>query len=262
MRPIAPHSVSLLLIAWGCCPSRPRARLTAATSPLAGVRSGTALPRSGSSPPAAPSPIVTAAASRPKSSSASMPGLDRYVRPEAEQFANTASGALDPQAMARSLPAHQHAFQRRARPRRRGRHERHRYPRGDGLLPGPHGPHREAGGRRRLDAQPEHARLRRRGEPARGLPRRGRARTRAARACSSCSTTRSIPPARSRRPTRSGSSTFQSRGYGVLGVVDSDRVVFYRSVVKRHTAASEFDVDAVDELPARRRGHGLPGCDG
>jgi L-asparaginase len=44
-------------------------------------------------------------------------------------------------------------------------------------------------------------------------------------------------------------NTFQSRGYGVLGVVDADRVVFYRSVVKRHTAASEFDVSSITELP-------------
>src|SRR6185503_4156044 len=29
--------------------------------------------------------------------------------------------------------------------------------------------------------------------------------------------------------------TFQARAYGLLGVVDPDRVVFYRSVVKRHT---------------------------
>ena len=43
--------------------------------------------------------------------------------------------------------------------------------------------------------------------------------------------------------------TFQSRGYGLLGVVDSDRIVFYRSLVKRHTAASEFDVSGIDELP-------------
>ncbi|HEX6973333.1 MAG TPA: asparaginase, partial [Vicinamibacterales bacterium] len=34
-------------------------------------------------------------------------------------------------------------------------------------------------------------------------------------------------------------NTFQSRGYGVLGVVDSDRVVYYRNVVKRHTKDSE-----------------------
>jgi L-asparaginase/Glu-tRNA(Gln) amidotransferase subunit D len=33
------------------------------------------------------------------------------------------------------------------------------------------------------------------------------------------------------------------------GVVDSDRVVYYRSGVKRHTAASEFDVSAIKELP-------------
>ncbi len=43
--------------------------------------------------------------------------------------------------------------------------------------------------------------------------------------------------------------TFQTRGYGVLGVVDADRVVFYRDVVKRHTARSEFDVMSVTNLP-------------
>jgi L-asparaginase len=43
--------------------------------------------------------------------------------------------------------------------------------------------------------------------------------------------------------------TFQSRGYGLLGVVDADRVVYYRSLVKRHTKESEFDVRRVTELP-------------
>ena len=43
--------------------------------------------------------------------------------------------------------------------------------------------------------------------------------------------------------------TFQSRPYGVLGVVDTDRVAFYRRVERRHTAASEFDVTAIQELP-------------
>jgi L-asparaginase len=43
--------------------------------------------------------------------------------------------------------------------------------------------------------------------------------------------------------------TFQTRGYGVLGVVDADSVVFYRDVIKRHTARSEFDVGAVTKLP-------------
>ena len=43
--------------------------------------------------------------------------------------------------------------------------------------------------------------------------------------------------------------TFQTRGYGVLGVVDSDRVVYYRTGLKRHTASSEFDVSSVTELP-------------
>ncbi len=44
-------------------------------------------------------------------------------------------------------------------------------------------------------------------------------------------------------------NTFQTRGYGVLGVVDSDRVVFYRRVEKKHTADSEFDIGAVTSLP-------------
>src|SRR6266851_250416 len=44
-------------------------------------------------------------------------------------------------------------------------------------------------------------------------------------------------------------STFQTRGYGVLGVIDADRAVFYRNVVKRHTAKSEFDVRSVTRLP-------------
>jgi L-asparaginase type II len=43
--------------------------------------------------------------------------------------------------------------------------------------------------------------------------------------------------------------TFRSHDYGILGVVDSDRVVYYRSGVKRHTAATEFDVSALKDLP-------------
>ncbi len=43
--------------------------------------------------------------------------------------------------------------------------------------------------------------------------------------------------------------TFQSRPYGLLGVVDADRVVFYRQSLKRHTVNSEFDVAKIAELP-------------
>ena len=43
--------------------------------------------------------------------------------------------------------------------------------------------------------------------------------------------------------------TFQSRPYGILGVVDADRIVYYRNVVKRHTAGSEFDLTGVSALP-------------
>jgi L-asparaginase len=43
--------------------------------------------------------------------------------------------------------------------------------------------------------------------------------------------------------------TFQTRGYGVLGVVDSDRVAYYRDIVKRHNLDTEFDVFAIEALP-------------
>jgi L-asparaginase len=43
--------------------------------------------------------------------------------------------------------------------------------------------------------------------------------------------------------------TFQTRGYGILGVVDADRVVFYRGVIRRHTMKSEFDVTSLARLP-------------
>jgi L-asparaginase len=44
-------------------------------------------------------------------------------------------------------------------------------------------------------------------------------------------------------------NTFQTRGYGILGVVDSDRVMFYRKVEKKHTADSEFDINTIASLP-------------
>ena len=43
--------------------------------------------------------------------------------------------------------------------------------------------------------------------------------------------------------------TFQTRGYGILGVVDRDRVVYYRRAERRHTADSEFDLTGVQALP-------------
>lgn len=43
--------------------------------------------------------------------------------------------------------------------------------------------------------------------------------------------------------------TFRSRDHGLLGVVDHDRVVFYRKIVQRHNAAVEFDLAGVAELP-------------
>jgi len=47
-----------------------------------------------------------------------------------------------------------------------------------------------------------------------------------------------------------GLHTFQSRGYGVLGVVDQDRVVYYRRPVKRHTGRASSTVSAIQRFPA------------
>jgi L-asparaginase len=44
--------------------------------------------------------------------------------------------------------------------------------------------------------------------------------------------------------------TFRSRDLGVLGYADPDRIVFYRTPTRRHTAASEFDLSGVERLPA------------
>lgn len=43
--------------------------------------------------------------------------------------------------------------------------------------------------------------------------------------------------------------TFQSRPYGVLGVVDADRVVYYREPVKRRTFQTEFDIRQIASIP-------------
>ena len=43
--------------------------------------------------------------------------------------------------------------------------------------------------------------------------------------------------------------TFVSREVGPIGFTDSDRVVFYRSPLTRHTTASEFDIEGIESLP-------------
>ena len=44
-------------------------------------------------------------------------------------------------------------------------------------------------------------------------------------------------------------SAFSARGYGLVGIVDPDRIVFRRQVEWRHTFESEFDVDQIESLP-------------
>ncbi len=46
--------------------------------------------------------------------------------------------------------------------------------------------------------------------------------------------------------------TFKSPELGLLGYVDADKIAFYRSTTRRHTARSEFDVSALKVLPESR----------
>lgn len=43
--------------------------------------------------------------------------------------------------------------------------------------------------------------------------------------------------------------TFDSGSYGVLGVVDDDRIVYYRRPGRRHTRRTEFEVGTIGRLP-------------
>jgi L-asparaginase len=43
--------------------------------------------------------------------------------------------------------------------------------------------------------------------------------------------------------------TFRSPTHGVLGIVDRDRVVFFRELLQRHSTKSEFDVTKLTALP-------------
>jgi len=43
--------------------------------------------------------------------------------------------------------------------------------------------------------------------------------------------------------------TFKAPELGLLGYIDEDKVSFYRSTTKRHTASSEFDVTSLTTLP-------------
>ena len=45
-------------------------------------------------------------------------------------------------------------------------------------------------------------------------------------------------------------NTFRSPELGFLGFADPDTVIFYRKVIRPHTTATEFDVGAIDALPA------------
>ena len=42
---------------------------------------------------------------------------------------------------------------------------------------------------------------------------------------------------------------FVSGIYGVLGIVESDRVTFYRAPTRRHTTTSEFDIETITTIP-------------
>lgn len=55
--------------------------------------------------------------------------------------------------------------------------------------------------------------------------------------------------------------TFVSRDLGPIGYADSDRIVFYRKSLKRHTSKSEFDVTRLAELPKVEIAYGYQEAD-
>jgi L-asparaginase len=54
---------------------------------------------------------------------------------------------------------------------------------------------------------------------------------------------------------------FRSRVHGPLGHVDSDRVVYYRRPIRRHTSRSEFELGAIESLPRVDVIYAYPGAD-
>jgi L-asparaginase len=55
--------------------------------------------------------------------------------------------------------------------------------------------------------------------------------------------------------------TFRSRDLGVLGYADADRVIFYRTPTRIHTANSEFTLNDADNLPQVEILYGHTGAD-
>jgi L-asparaginase len=56
--------------------------------------------------------------------------------------------------------------------------------------------------------------------------------------------------------------TFTSRELGILGYADPDRIVFYRTPVRRHTTQSQFDLAGIKALPKVRILYSHAGDDG
>ena len=66
-----------------------------------------------------------------------------------------------------------------------------------------------------------------------------------------------------RKTSTSRVETFNSADLGLLGYADSDgQVIFYRMTTRRHTHESEFDVDALTELPRVDIAPAYAGADG
>lgn len=56
--------------------------------------------------------------------------------------------------------------------------------------------------------------------------------------------------------------TWDSGDLGNLGLIDSDRIAFYRQSLRRHTTSSEFDVSSLEELPVVPVIYSYIGADG
>jgi L-asparaginase len=56
--------------------------------------------------------------------------------------------------------------------------------------------------------------------------------------------------------------TFRTADFGALGQADGDRVVFYRTPVRRTAPDTEFDIAGLDALPRVDIAYGYTGSDG
>ena len=179
----------------------------------------------------------------------SIPQLGQYAQIEVEEFSKIGSGDFSTTmlvALAKRINqifANEPAYTRWWSPSAPTRLEE------VALLPGPDGQERQACDPDSGPAAARNAGRRWRHESARCRPRRGRSANAAAWAFSGV-VNDEIHAARDVRKNISHRvDAWNSGDLGDLGMVDKDRVSYYRRPIRKHTTESEFDVSGLTDLP-------------